>query len=202
MPMADRLCSSMSESVSEPLEQRIDRVDSMLAIQQLAARYALAVDSRDIDGWLSLFVEDVDCGRRGRGREALRSFIDPALRTFYRSIHFISGHTIDFDGGDHATGTVHCRAEHEAGDQWVVMAIIYFDTYARRDGQWYFVQRKERSWYAADHLERPHDVDFQGWRDRSLPMELPDIFSTWRSFWKDSDPADIAALTNASIGDD
>ena len=52
------------------LLERIDRVESTLAIQQLPIRYAIAIDSRDIDGWLGLFVDDVDCGRRGRGRLA------------------------------------------------------------------------------------------------------------------------------------
>ena len=54
------------------LLERLDRIEATLAIQQLAIRYAIAIDSRDIDAWLALFVDDVDCGRRGRGREALR----------------------------------------------------------------------------------------------------------------------------------
>jgi len=188
--------------MKESIEQRIDRVESMLAIQQLAARYALAVNRRDVDLRLSLFVEDVDCGRCGNGREALRSIIDPALRTFYRSMHFVSGHTINFDGSERATGTVHCWAEHEAGDQWVPMALIYFGTYVRRDGVWFFVKRRECSWYAADQMARPNDVDFRGWHDRFLPMELPGLFSTWRRFWKKSRPAEIAALTKSPIVDD
>src|SRR5713101_814958 len=77
------------------LARRVDRVESQLAIQQLAARYALAVDSRDLDTWVDLFVEDVDCGSYGQGREALKKFIDPAVRTFYRSLHQICGHVID-----------------------------------------------------------------------------------------------------------
>lgn len=181
--------------MNSALEQRIDRIEAMLEIQQLAARYALAVDTRDVDGWLSLFVDDVACGRRGNGREALRNFIDPALRTFYRSMHFIAGHTIDYAGGDQATGTVHCRAEHEVGDRWIVMALIYFDTYARRDGKWYFVKRSERSWYTADQLERPQDVDFRGWPGQDHPMGLPGAFPTWQQFWNQSPLPAVARLT-------
>jgi SnoaL-like domain len=184
------------------LEQRIERIDAILAIQQLAARYALAVDTRDVDGWLALFVHDVDCGRRGKGREALRTFIDPALRTFYRSMHFIAGHVIDYAGGEHATGTVHCRAEHEVGDRWIVMAIIYSDTYARRDGEWYFVKRSEQSWYASDQLERPQDADFRGWAGLDQPMNLPGSFPAWASFWDRSDPAEIARLTKWPVAGD
>ena len=46
--------------MDETLLARIDRIESTLAIQQLPIRYALAVDGRDIDAWLALFVDDVD----------------------------------------------------------------------------------------------------------------------------------------------
>src|SRR4051812_50101010 len=115
---------------------RLDRVESMLEIQQLGVRYAMAIDARDIDAWLALFVEDIDCGRRGKGREALRGFIEPAVRDFYRTVHTITGHAIDRIDGDVAEGRGYCRAEHEFGDRWVVQAICYFDTYEGRDGGW------------------------------------------------------------------
>lgn len=186
--------------MTESVEERLDRIESTLAIQQLAARYALAVDSRDVDTWVGLFVEDVDCGRYGKGREALRSFIDPGIRAFYRSVHFIGGHTIDFESSDRATGTVYCRAEHEDGDRWVAMQLIYFDTYERRGGRWYFVKRSERAWYAADQFERPQDVDFHAWEKHPLPMKLPRAFATWEAFWDRSDPAEIAKLTRLPTG--
>lgn len=185
------------------IEQRLDRVESELAIRQLPARYALVVDSRDLDGWVSLFVEDVDCGRRGKGRAALKAFIEPNVRTFYRSVHFICGHTIDFTDADHATGTVYCRAEHEDGDKWIVMAIIYFDSYERRDGQWFFVRRSEQHWYSADVLERPSAPDFQQWeRWKDRKPHLPAKFPTWLPFWTESGADDIAAVTAAPIPGD
>lgn len=177
------------------LARRIHRTEARQAIGELPARYALAVDSRDIDTWISLFVEDVDCGRRGKGREALRAFIEPSVRTFYRSIHQICGHVVDFINDDSAKGTVYCRAEHEDGDRWIVMAIIYFDHYVRRDGKWYFVRRQEKHWYSADVLERPVPP-FQlwdKWADR-LP-DLPGDFPTWQPFWDRMDRDGLAALT-------
>ena len=102
--------------MTDDLLARIDRIESYQAIQQLPIRYALAVDGRDIDAWLNLFIDDVDCGRRGKGREALKSYIAPAVQNFYRSQHLICGHRIDFVDADHATGEVYCRAEHEDGD--------------------------------------------------------------------------------------
>lgn len=179
------------------LEKRLERVEAQLAIQQLAARYAVAVDARDLEAWVNLFIPDVDCGSHGKGREALQRFIDPAVRTFYRSIHQICGHVIELIDSDHAKGTVYCRAEHEAGGQWVVMAICYFDTYERRDGDWYFVRRAEKHWYSSDVLERPGQPEFQNWAPwQHRKPTLPQQFPSWKGFWERSSQAQINQLTD------
>lgn len=179
----------------EDFARRIERIEARQAIGELPCRYAIAIDARDIDGWLNLFVEDVDCGRRGRGREALRSYIEPSVREFYRSVHQVCGHVVDFIDDDTATGTVYCRAEHEDGDRWVVMAILYFDRYVRRDGRWYFERRQEKHWYSTDVLERPAPP-FQQWEKFAhLAPHLPADFPTWRPFWDSMDGDALAALT-------
>ena len=173
------------------LEARLDRVESQLAIQQLPVRYALAVDSRDLDAWVACFRPDVDMGRHGSGRDALRQYLEPMVRGFHRSVHQICGHRVEFDNGDpgsdsapdRATGSVYCRAEHEVGDRWIVMAIRYLDDYARVDGEWFFSRRREQHWYAADVTERPQAVDFQGWQEMSGEPALPGAFPTWKAFW-------------------
>lgn len=176
------------------LEARIDRLESLAAIQQLPICYALAVDGRDMDAWVKLFVPDVYCGRRGSGRDVLKSIIEPAVRTFYRSIHQICGHRVEFDDADHAHGVVYCRAEHEDDGKWVVMAIAYFDSYARRDGEWFFVRRREKHWYAADWEERPK-APFTGWAAHEEPSSLPQDFESWNPFWVDEDKDRLARLT-------
>jgi len=75
----------------------------------LSIRYALAVDSRDIESWLALFVPDVRVGPQETGREALRDFITPRLRWFYRSIHQIVGHRVELLGVDTARDQVSRR---------------------------------------------------------------------------------------------
>ena len=105
------------------LAERVERIEAHLAIQQLAIRYAMAVDARDMDAWVGCFRPDVDMGRHGTGREALRRYIDPMVRRFYRSVHQICGHRIELTTKDTATGAVYCRAEHEVGDEWIVMTI-------------------------------------------------------------------------------
>jgi len=181
------------------LAARIDRLESLAAIQQLPIRYALAVDGRDMDAWVGLFVPDVQCGRHGTGRAVLRSIIEPAVRTFYRSIHQICGHRIEFDDADHAHGTVYCRAEHEDGGKWIVMAIAYFDSYERREGEWYFVRRREKHWYAADWEERPM-APFTGWAAHATPPDLPQDFDSWTAFWAEEGEDSLARLTRHPIG--
>jgi hypothetical protein len=173
--------------VSRDLALRLDRVESRLAIQQLPIRYAIAVDGRDVDTWVSLFIPDVRVGRDAFGREVLRAHITPMLRTFRRSVHQICGHRIDLDDDDDdlATGAVYCRAEHEVGDRWIVMAICYLDDYRRVDGAWLFARRREKHWYAADINEHPQAVGFDSWHGESPP--LPEAFPTWPRFWSNQD---------------
>jgi len=176
------------------LLRRIERIESHQAIQQLPIRYALAVDSRDIDSWVGLFIEDVNCGRHGTGREVLRGMITPAVATFYRSIHQICGHEVTFVDDDHATGRVYCRAEHEDRGQWVAMAICYFDEYERCGRDWFFTRRKERHWYSVDVLTRP-GVPFQNWPGHEVQPALPHAFPTWAAYWDKVDPDLVDELT-------
>jgi 3-phenylpropionate/cinnamic acid dioxygenase small subunit len=164
--------------------ERLERVEAHLAIQQLAVRYALAVDGRDVDAWVAVFEPDVDMGRHGRGRDVLRRYIEPQLRGFYRSIHQVCGHRVELLTPDTARGTVYCRAEHEVGARWVVMAICYGDDYHRVDGEWYFSRRRERHWYAVDVGEHPQAVAFDSWHAASEPPALPHAFPSWARFWE------------------
>jgi hypothetical protein len=188
------------------LTERLERVEAHLAIQQLAIRYAMAVDARDLDTWVGCFRPDVDMGRHGTGREALRRYIDPMVRRFYRSVHQICGHRIELAGpedpdrasgpANRATGAVYCRAEHEVGQEWIVMAICYFDEYARVDGEWFFSRRRERHWYAADVTRTPQSAGFAGWAGSAKP-NLPAEFASWAPFWDGDGNATLATLTAA-----
>lgn len=183
------------------LEARLARVEARLEIQQLPVRYALAIDQRDLDGCASLFVPDVPMGRHGHGRAAFRNFMEPRLRWFYRSMHQICGHGIDLgadmegeaSGPNTATGQVYCRAEHEVGERWIVMAIRYDDTYRRVDGRWLFARRRERHWYAADMLEHPQSVGFDSWGTSHETPGLPAHERTWGAFWSGFDTSDVTS---------
>ena len=193
MTEIDRLREQLDE-----LAGRLDRVESVQAIERLAARYTLAADSRDLDGLVGLFVDDVDCGRLGTGRDALRESYEVVHRQFYRTVHHVTGQTIEFASDDRATGTVTMRAEHEVSARWVVAALCMFDTYERRAGQWYFVRRKPESWYTVNEGDAPAGPEWSaaGWASR--PPRLPGLFPTWNEFW-DRRPDRVAELTDHPI---
>ena len=177
------------------ISERVERIEAHLAIQQLAVRYAAAADSRNLDALVELFAPDIDFGPWGVDRDELRTFFDRVLRRFYRSMHQVVGHVIDIESADRASGTVYCRAEHEDGDRWIVMAICYVDRYRRVDGRWYFELRLVRHWYSSDLVEHPHGPDFQAWpgHEHHHP-ELPHAFATWAPFWASS-PESVADLS-------
>jgi hypothetical protein len=181
-------------AADESIDDRLRRIEDTLAIQQLPIRYAMAVDERDLDSWVTLFTPDVRVGRDLFGREALRDAIASMTRHFYRSVHQSVGHRIDLVDDENATGRVYCRAEHEVGDEWIVMAIRYDDTYRKVDGRWHFSRRKERHWYAADITQQPQSVGFAGWLAAGSP-NLPRSES-WNKFWAE---VDVASLTSHPV---
>jgi hypothetical protein len=168
------------------LEARLARLEAAEEIRQLAARYALALDQRDVTALAALFVEDVRTGDGRVGREALADWFDPILRPYSTTFHLIGNHVIDLIDEDNATGVVYCRPEHEVGDLWVVMPMQYWDRYERRDGHWYFASRAPKVFYAADVLEHPLQVP-QRFHFPGNPMiteaELPGRWETWQAFW-------------------
>jgi len=95
------------------LEARIDRLESLDAIRQLAAKYALSLDMRDVDAHVNLFAEDIRVSRYAVGRPALKIWLDAMMRDqFAGTSHHIGNHIIEFDDPDHAHGVVYSKNEH------------------------------------------------------------------------------------------
>ena len=167
-------------------EERLDRLDSLANIRQLAMRYGRAIDARDLDSLVDLFAPDVRVGRTEQGRDALRRWFDDELRRFRSSIHFVVNHVVDFEDADNATGVVYCRDELEYPDtdEWKVGAIQYWDRYIRVDGVWCFKRRKFHRWYIVDALERPgHGAGVAKETSGLNIVQLPDAYDTWGDFW-------------------
>jgi hypothetical protein len=147
---------------------RIDRLESLDAIRQLAARYCLALDMRDMDALVNLFPADVRVSRDASGRAALRRWFDETLRVqFDGTAHVTGNHIIEFDDPDHARGVVYSRNEHETGAEWVIMTMMYWDQYERIEGSWFFRRRLPLYWYATDLNKPPigsRKMRWPGWR--------------------------------------
>jgi len=176
--------------------ERLAALEAELAIPELAARYAAAVDGRDLNALVQLFAEDVDCGTWGVGRAALHAFYAEVLQGFYRSIHHLGGQTIEIVDAEHARGEVYCRAEHEVAGRWIVALMCYHDDYERRDGDWFFRKRRPFAWSAADWLERPSGPEFFKWENHR-PAALPGRFASWRTFWDAAGSDAERAVTTA-----
>jgi hypothetical protein len=82
---------------------RIDRLESTEAIRQLAARYSLSLDMRDLDAHVNLFAPDIRVSREKTGRAHLKRWLDDTLRLqFTGTSHHIGNHIIEFDDADNA----------------------------------------------------------------------------------------------------
>ena len=102
------------------LVQRLDRLESMEEIRQLAGKYSLSLDMRDLDAHVNLFAPDIRVGAGRTGRAHLKQWVDDTLRhQFTGTSHHIGQHIIEFADADHAVGVVYSKNEHEAGAEWV-----------------------------------------------------------------------------------
>lgn len=154
-------------------------------IRQLASRYAVFMNHRDLDSLVGLFVDDVRVGRQSSGREALRADFVRQLRPLGRSILQVTNHVIDVSDADHATGVVGTRGEIELDGQWVIQVIEYHDTYERRDGRWLFVRRRHRLWYGAPLGVAPIGLPAANWPASAIGTgDLPEAMASWSEWMR------------------
>lgn len=173
------------------LSARLDRLEAIEAIHQLAFGYALCVDARDLDALVALYVEDVRVASGREGRAALREVFDTALRQFTTSVHHVTNHLVEFLDPDNALGLVNCRIEHEVGTEWVTATLLYHDRYVRRNGAWLFRGRVQARLYATaadDPPTGPRKLRWPGAAPRETGFH--DALPAWAEFWGEArDPA-------------
>jgi hypothetical protein len=169
--------------------EQLDRLTSLAEIEQLPRRYARALDARDLDALVELFVPDVRVGRERSGRAALRAWFVETLRPLRTTIHFVGNHVVDFDDADHARGVVYCRDEVELPGRgtWEVGNLQYWDTYERVHGDWCFARRRVHRWYQCDATERPHHGAGVPTGDALATGQLPESYASWGEFWREVD---------------
>ena len=180
------------------IEQRLDRLESTEEIRQLVAKCSLSLDMRDLDAHVNLFAPDIRVSREHTGRAHLKRWLDDTLRLqFTGTSHHTGNHIIEFDGINHAHGVVYSKNEHETGDEWVIMQMLYWDNYQRIDNQWLFRRRLPCYWYATD-LNQPPVGDLKmRWPDReAYSGAFHDLFPSWQDFWQnppDQSEPEVAA---------
>ena len=171
----------------------VERLLAYEEIRQLAARYSVCADARDLDGLVSLFVPDVRVGRDRSGHEALKADFDHSFRLVGITFLNVGTHVIDLVDSDHATGIVYARGEIQDGGpeskRFIVHAIQYHDSYERRDGRWLFVRRKHYLVYGAELGVNPLTLAPASWPASQTGLgSHPQALETWKRFW-DSKPS-------------
>lgn len=186
---------------NQTLVQRVDRLESRSEIRQLAFKYALAVDMRNIDAIANLYVDNVRANATEVGRQPLKKIFATVLRAFTASVHHVGNQIIEFDSADEAHGITYCRCEHEVGNQWVPMYLYYLDLYSRRGGVWYFKRRATCELYAAPSDEAPVGDRKIRWPGRE-PVDgtWHAHFASWREFWEKPEHDDAVVRSPFETG--
>ncbi len=183
--------------MQDDIISRIERLEALDEIRQLAAKYALSLDMRDLDAHVNLFAADIQVTRDLRGRAHLKRWLDDTLRLqFTGTSHHIGNHIIEFSDATHAHGVVYSKNEHETpsaeGDEWVIMQMIYWDNYERIDDRWYFRRRLPCYWYATDLNKPPIGDHKMRWPDREpYSGAYHELFPSWAKFWQNPPKDDM-----------
>ncbi len=127
--------------------------EDRLEIRELIARYNVAIDDGDAEGWASMFTEDgVFDGIVGRfeGREEIAGFCrrystEPKYADFRACQHWVDNVVIE-GGGDEATLRAdHLMVQPTAEGGRILLVARYDDEVRRVDGRWLFARRHVRT---------------------------------------------------------
>lgn len=187
----------MTDQTHAEILTRLDRIESRDEIRQLASKYALALDMRDMDAMANLFPLDVSAGGGQKGRAALKAWLSDTMRKqFDGTAHHVGTQIVEFLDADNAVGIVYSKNEHETGAEWVIMQMMYHDRYERIDGRWYFRRRQPLYWYATDLNKPPIGNRKMRWPGRE-PYEgsFHALFPSWAEFWANA-PGDSPAMAD------
>jgi hypothetical protein len=170
-------------------EERVSRLEARQELHDLVCKYAIAIDARDLNMIVDLYVDDIRVGE-SRGRLALAAQFDKSLRQFTASSHQITGQVVEFIDSDNALGIVACRVEHEVAADWVTAVIHYHDKYQRRAGRWYLRGRVQARLYATASSDPPVGEAKIRWPGTE-PMagNFHEAYPSWAKFWETGQPS-------------
>lgn len=172
-------------------EARLKRLEDRAELAELIARYALAVDDRDIEAIAALFTPDgafrsQDGVMNARGTEAVLEQFRGRFRALKLSNHFSHDHVFQFGADpDAATGLITAHAEVWRNGRALIGALRYQDSYRRHQGRWCFADRllfflyylpvEEYASALGDPLRQ------RAYGDRR-PADFPESLPTWQLY--------------------
>jgi hypothetical protein len=117
-------------------------MDDYEAIRQLVARYNVAFDELDVEGWANCFVEDGFFERSNAGRSYSGSAeLKQLIREFpVKGRHVTTDFQINVDG-DEATMSCQLTYLDRANHHAIAMFGVYADELRRVNGEWKFSKR-------------------------------------------------------------
>jgi uncharacterized protein (TIGR02246 family) len=173
------------------VETRLRRLEDRAELRELVARYAVAIDDRDIEAITALFTPDgtfrsQDGVMNARGREAVVEQFRGRFKSLTVSYHFSHDQILSFSSDpDSATGLVTAHAEVWRNGRALIAALRYADSYRRHQGQWCFADRLLSFLYYL-----PVDEYAQGLGDRlrmraygdRRPADFPESLPSWQLY--------------------
>jgi ketosteroid isomerase-like protein len=174
------------------LEKRIRRLEDREEIRNLVARYAFAVDNRDICAITSLLADEVsfrskDGVMNAVGRDAVMSQFETRFAALGHGAHYSHDHVVWFDDAsdDRACGLVSSHAELIRNGRPMITSLRYEDVYARERGRWVFADRLLSFFYYLNTDEYlKHFNQLQRMRANEQPQnaDFPELLSIWREY--------------------
>jgi ketosteroid isomerase-like protein len=172
-------------------EARLKRLEDRAELAELIARYALAVDDRDLEAIGRLFTPDGafrsrDGVMEARGTQAVLEQFRGRFRALKLSNHFSHDHIFEFGADpDAATGLITAHAEVWRNGRALIGALRYQDSYRRFEGRWCFADRllfflyylpvEEYASALGDPLRQ------RAYGDRR-PADFPESLPTWQQY--------------------
>jgi uncharacterized protein (TIGR02246 family) len=133
--------------VPTALEDRVQRLEDLIAIQQLLVDYGRFLDAGDIDAYASLFTEDAELqlGPHGhaQGRAEIHALLKNTMGPPGSSYRIISGPQVELNG-DRATSTALFAVIVPTRDGGVALTTMghHVDELRREGSRWCFARRE------------------------------------------------------------
>lgn len=172
--------------MSEQTPARIRQVIARDEIRQLPYRYAAAIEKRDVNAMVELFVPHARFGAYGEGPDALRRLMTQSIEQSVFAVILVANHLIDIDSDSRASGEVwaHCFAQTER-EGFVEQLIKYEDRYELYESRWLFRHRRHRLWFGVANSVSPLQQSAAHWPVRQVGVgDVPLADPVFESWWR------------------